>query len=109
MNSLLATLSPFPLIRSGPKGTEGSNRLNSRESLREKMDQPHTLVYLTPLSASASKGQCTVELPSPGEGMNKEYPCIGDPALPVNAQIQKPSRTDNHNDPSQVRFDKDFI
>jgi hypothetical protein len=75
------------------------------------MDQPHTLAYVTPLSASASKGQCTAELPSSGEGMNKEYPRIGDPALPINVQIQTLSRTvsdNNDNDTFQVRFDKDF-
>jgi hypothetical protein len=55
-------------------GTEALDRLNCRDSLREKIDQPpNTLLHLTPLGALTSIGHNVME-PSDSGGTNKSYP-----------------------------------
>ena len=102
MNSFLATLGPFhhPCERE----LKGFDRLNSRESLRERIDHP-----LTVQLNFVSTGQGRAELPIPRQGMSKEYPSIGSSALAVNGQIQTLSMTNNEAVILQVRFDKIFI
>jgi hypothetical protein len=108
VNSFLATLSPFHPHSFQMNRTELLHRLNTREALRETMDQQPTSLHLSRLSVFASTGQDTVEPASLEEAMNKEYPSMGSTALAVNVQLQTLSREDNAHVILQVRYDNFF-